>query len=158
MFTGADVYVAHNCEFEQSFLTRHQSWPLTPWVCTYKCALRLWPDLGGYKNQELRYQLGLAAPYGMPRHQILPHLAASDVIVTAAILEEMMKQTRWTQLVEWSYEPPLHTRLNFGKHRGERYNAVPIDYLEWIVTSDLNAGVKHSAQHWLKERAARDQG
>ena len=55
----ADVYVAHNCEFEQSFLMRHPAWPLTPWVCTYKCALRVWPDLEGHKNQELRYQLGL---------------------------------------------------------------------------------------------------
>jgi len=40
MFAGADVYVAHNCEFEQSFLMRHPAWPLTPWVCTYKCALK----------------------------------------------------------------------------------------------------------------------
>jgi exodeoxyribonuclease X len=152
MFTDADVYVAHHAEFEQSFLTRHASWPLTLWICTYKCALRVWPDLAGHKNQELRYELGLAAPYGMPRERISPHRAASDVIVTAAILEELMKQARWAQLIEWSYEPALHTRLHFGRHRGERYDAVPVDYLEWILASDLNASVKHSAQHWLKQR------
>jgi hypothetical protein len=26
-----------------------------PWICTYKCALRVWPDLDGHSNQELRY-------------------------------------------------------------------------------------------------------
>ena len=158
MFAGADVYVAHNCEFEQSFLTRHQAWPLTPWVCTYKCALRVWPDLVGHKNQELRYQLGLASPYGIPRDQISPHRAASDVVITAAILEELIKQARWSQLLQWSYEPPLHTRLHFGKHRGERYDAVPVDYLAWILRSDLDSGVKHSAQYWLREITAREQG
>ena len=42
-FKGADAYVAHNCSFERSFIG-----PLvgdTIWVCTYKCALRIWPDL-----------------------------------------------------------------------------------------------------------------
>jgi exodeoxyribonuclease X len=158
MFTGADVYVAHHCAFEQDFLTRHQTWPLTPWVCTHKCALRVWPDLPGHKNQELRYLLGLAAPYGISRAQILPHRAASDVLITAAILEELMKQVRWGQLVEWSFEPPLHTRLHFGRHRGERYDAVPVDYLAWIAKSDLKDDVKHSAQYWLKQRAGQDEG
>jgi exodeoxyribonuclease X len=105
------------------------------------------------QDQELRYLLGIAAPYGTPRGQISPHRAASDVPITAAILEELMKQVRWGQLVEWSFEPPLHTRLHFGRHRGERYDAVPVDYLEWILASDLNASVKHSAQHWLKQRS-----
>ena len=100
----------------------------------------------------------LASPYGIPRDQISPHRAASDVVITAAILEELIKQARWSQLLQWSYEPPLHTRLHFGKHRGERYDAVPVDYLAWILRSDLDAGVKHSAQHWLRELTARDQG
>jgi hypothetical protein len=80
------------------------------------------------------------------------------VLVTAAILEELMKQVRWGQLVEWSFEPPLHTRLHFGRPRGERYDAVPVDYLEWIIKSDLKDDVKHSAQYWLQQRSGRDDG
>jgi hypothetical protein len=49
------------------------------------------PDLVGHKNQELRYQLGLVSPNGIPRDQISPHRAASDVVITAAILEELIK-------------------------------------------------------------------
>jgi exodeoxyribonuclease X len=90
----------------------------------------------------------------MPRAEISPHRAVSDALITAAILEELMKQVRWGQLVEWSFEPPLHTRLYFGRHRGERYDAVPVDYLEWILNSDLKNDVKHSARYWLQQRAA----
>ena len=39
-FKGADVYVAHYCEFERSFFAA-QGIELDPWVCTYKCALRV---------------------------------------------------------------------------------------------------------------------
>ena len=106
MFAGADVYVAHNCEFEQSFLMRHPAWPLTPWVCTYKCALRVWPDLRDTKP-ELRYQ-----PAWPPTAFLAifsPHRAASDVVITAAILEELIKQARWSQLLQWSTNsPPPH--------------------------------------------------
>ena len=53
-FGGADVYVAHNCEFERSFFAA-QGIELGPWICTYKCALRVWPEFDGHSNQELRY-------------------------------------------------------------------------------------------------------
>jgi len=44
-------------------------------------------------------------------------------------------------------EPALHTRLPFGKHRGERFDAVPEDYLRWIVEgqNELREEIKHSA-------------
>jgi hypothetical protein len=35
-------------------------------------------------------------------------------------------------------EQVLVPTFRFGKHRGERFDAVPIDYLEWIV-SDQNS-------------------
>ena len=148
-FLGADWYVAHNAAFEQGFLSKHLGEPKA-WICTYKCALRLWPDAESHGNQFLRYNLGLASPFGIPRDRINPHRAASDVIVTAAILEKMLAMAKWSDLVTWSNQPALHTRLHFGKHRGERYDAVDPSYLSWIVEkSDLDEGVKYSAAHWL---------
>jgi len=41
LFRGADAYVAHNADFEQSFLGPRLG--EATWVCTYKCALRIWP-------------------------------------------------------------------------------------------------------------------
>src|SRR5262249_48851739 len=48
-FRGADVYAAHNAAFDRSFIAA-SGIDLCPapqgeppaWVCTYKCALRLW--------------------------------------------------------------------------------------------------------------------
>ena len=43
------------------------------------------------------------------------------------------------------------TYLRFGMHRGERFHAVPVDYLRWIVEGnhDLSEDVRFSAQYWL---------
>ena len=151
-FKGADVYVGHNCEFEQGFLREHLG--DVPWLCTFKCALRLWPDFPSHGNQALRYQLGLARPLSHPRDTISPHRASSDVIVTAAILVEAMQLAQWGQLLTWSEEPALHTKFTFGKHRGNRYDA-HLDYCEWIMTQqDMDVGVRFSAEYWLKQRQA----
>jgi exodeoxyribonuclease X len=152
-FKGADFYVAHNCEFERSFFAA-QGMELGPWICTYKCALRVWPELEGHSNQELRYALGRATPFrGFERGSISPHRAAFDVVVTAAIFEELIKKARWSELVQWSTEPALHTRFHFGKYRGQRYADIAVsdpEYLQWIVEkSELEEGIKHSARHWL---------
>lgn len=152
-FKGADAYVAHNCAFERSFLERFFDDVL--WVCTYKCALRLWPDLASHSNQALRYHLGLINPFGIDRVALAPHRAASDAIVTAAIFFEIARHAKWPDLVQWSYEPALMTYVRFGMHRGERFDAVPADYLLWIVEGnhDLSEDVRFSARYWLERRA-----
>lgn len=160
-FKGADFYVAHNCEFEQSFFTA-QGIEFRPWICTYKCALRVWPELDGHSNQELRYALGRASPFpGFERGVISPHRAAFDVVVTAAVLEDLIKHARWSDLVQWSGEPALHTRFHFGKYRGKRYDEIAASdpaYLQWIVEkSELEEGIKNSARYWL-DAASRSGG
>ena len=159
-FRGADFYVAHKCEFEESFFAA-QGVELGPWICTYKCALRVWPELDGHSNQELRYALNRATPFpGYERGAISPHRAAFDVVVTAAIFEELIKKARWSELVHWSAEPALHTRFHFGKYRGRRYDEIAASdpsYLQWIVEkSELEEGIKHSARHWLARTQTQD--
>ena len=105
-FKGADAYIAHNCSFERSLLDRHLGGdPI--WVCTYKCALRVWPDLASHGNQALRYHFGFINPLGVDRAKLVPHRALSDAIVTAAVFFELTKHATWPQLVQWSYEPAL---------------------------------------------------
>jgi exodeoxyribonuclease X len=151
-FRGADAYVAHNADFERSFLDRH--WGNALWACTYKCALRVWPDLLSHSNQALRYRMGFVSPFGIERHTLSPHRALSDAIVTAAVFSEVIKHASWPELVRWTAEPALHTRLPLGKHRGERFDAVPEDYLRWIVEgqNELREEVKASARYWLDRR------
>jgi exodeoxyribonuclease X len=149
MFQGADAYVAHHADFEQSFLGEHFGAAI--WICTYKCALRIWPDFPSHSNQALRYRLSLANPFGIDRKSLVPHRALSDAVVTAAIFVEITKRAKWSDLVQWSSELALHTRFTFGKHRGERYDT-HLDYCEWVLTQPhMDAGVRFSAEHWLEK-------
>lgn len=150
-FKGADWYVAHHADFESSFLPELG----TAWICTYKCSLRVWPDLPSHGNQALRYQLGLASPFGRDRKAINPHRALDDAIVTAAIFLELTKAARWPDLVCWSGEPALQTTFRWGKHRGQRFDQVPEDYLRWILRTMVDdKSALFSAAYWLDRRAA----
>ena len=75
--------------------------------------------------------------------------------MTAAIFEELIKKARWSELVQWSAEPALHTRFHFGKYRGQRYADIAAsdpEYLQWIVEkSELEEGIKYSARHSLAQ-------
>jgi exodeoxyribonuclease X len=154
MFQGAEAYVAHKAEFEQAFLGGHLGDAL--WVCTWTCALRVWPDFPSHSNQVLRYRLGLANPFGIDRATLVPHRALSDAIVTAAVFVELTKRAKWSDLVHWSAEPALYTRLPLGMYRGKRFDEVPEDYLRWIVDgrNELREETKASARYWLDRRAA----
>lgn len=150
LFDGADAYIAHNSKFEESFLT--PIWGSKVWIDTFRCALRVWPDAPRHNNEALRYWLGLVNPLGIPRAEIRPHRALSDCYVTGAIFGKLLEQASWAQLRDWSREPALFTRFSFGKHKGERFDAVPADYLDWIIRkSDLDDDVKFSARHWLEQ-------
>jgi exodeoxyribonuclease X len=149
-FAGAHDYIAHNCDFEKGFIGKYLGASAT-WICTYKCALRVWPEAPGHSNQVLRYWRNLVYPFARNREDLVAHRALGDAIVTAALFVELMKVgTKWSDMVKWSSEPAFYTRFTFGKHRGKRYDEAPVDYLQWICEkSDLDDDTKFSALHWL---------
>jgi len=51
-YTDGVVLVAHNAQFDKSFLPQ---WANKPWLCTYRCSLHLFPDAPSHSNQALRY-------------------------------------------------------------------------------------------------------
>jgi exodeoxyribonuclease X len=139
---------AHRADFEAAFCT-----PPVPWICTWKVALRVWPDAESWSNQYLRYYLGLELPaaFAMP-----PHRAAPDAYVTAHILCKALETDRASieDMVRWSTGPGLLPRVTFGKHKGSRWEDLPRDYLAWIVDkSDMDKDVKANAKYHLRKRA-----
>jgi exodeoxyribonuclease X len=77
-----DAIAAHNAEFETKFFQSP-----VPVICTYKAALRVWPNAPSHSNGALRYWLedqGLIHP----DHALTQpaHRAAPDAYVTAHIL------------------------------------------------------------------------
>ena len=145
-----DYFVSHNVTAEQGFFKGND----IPWICTYRAALRLWPDEESHKLQHLRYSLGLKInqKLGLPAHRAGPDSYVGAGIM-AAILERMMNQVDLKTLVRWSKGAPLFTKLSFGKHKGQRYDEVPTDYLYWIIDkSEMGSDVKANARFWLKQR------
>jgi exodeoxyribonuclease X len=140
-------YAAHNAAFDQKFLTEFEG----DWICTWRCALHLFPDAPSHKNQVLRYYLGIE-PDPHLTEGLAPHRALYDTAVTAGLLKEMLSMKTAEELVELSKTPVLLKKCNFGKHRGDAWADVPRDYMRWMkrqgVQSD-NMDVQHTIDFYL---------
>ena len=136
-----DLVVAHNADFEQSFLPEFAA---VPWVCTFRAALRLVPDATSHSNQALRYHFGVAIS---PRERttLSPHRAGPDAYVTALIFARLLELAPLKELVRISTLPPLFRSFNFGKHKGQPIEHVPQDYFDWCLRQpDMDVSVRHS--------------
>lgn len=139
--------VAHFSDFESLWLTPALLGRI-PMICTYKAALRVWPDAPKHSNQVLRYWLGL----DLDDRAMPPHRAAPDAFVTAHILLELLKHVGVEDLIAWTKEPRVMPRLTFGKHRGSAWRDVPSDYLDWLLRSEMDYDTKWNAQRELDRR------
>ena len=145
-----DVLVAHNCDFERLFVPEAITAPL-PWICTYKAALRAWPEAPRHSNQVLRYwrALTLDSALAMP-----PHRAAPDAYVTAHILGELLTVASVEQMIAWTREPKLMPTIPFGKHRGSPWSDAPADYLQWVIRQgEMDPDMVWNARRELERRS-----
>lgn len=137
------IPAAHNAAFDQKFL---QSLP-PDWICTYRCARHIWPDLPRHGNQFLRYQLKLLLEpdeLAMP-----PHRARPDAYVSAHLLLRMLEDKTPEELVALTKQPILIKTVGFGMHFGKEWSNVPRDYLNWILgKTDFDPDVVYTAKHW----------
>lgn len=147
--SGVEVFCSHNWRFEAQWLEGLLDG--RPAICTYKAALRVWPDAPAHSNQALRYWLkpsGLDDQIANVAHRALP-----DAYVTAMLLRALLKHATVEELIAWTTQPILLQRVNFGRHRGSPWADVPTDYLHWIVErSDQNEDVKFTARHHIQAR------
>lgn len=147
-----DYFCAHNADFERAFFDGDG----VPFICTYKVALRLWPDAPGHSLQVLRYWLDLDID---PDDGLPAHRAGPDAYVGAELMARILADENAPDLdtmVRWSSGPPLLTRVAFGKHKGSKWDDLPSDYLIWIADkSDLDPGTKANALYRLKQRGQR---
>ena len=140
------ILVAHNARFDQQFLLI----PNRSWLCTMRVSMHLWPECPNFKNQTLRYFLGVKVD--IPRG-LAPHRALYDVLVTEAIFQEMLQKHSLEELLILQDKPVLQRTIRFGKHKGQEWNSVPKDYLSWLLRQDQSGGIdedcRHTARHWL---------
>ncbi len=139
-----DAYASHNIAMERKYATDALTLG-APWICTYKCAMRLWPDCPSFKNQVIRYWLKLPVPQSELEMANSSHSAEGDAYVTARILLRMLESQTVEQLIAWSAEPFAYPKLTFGKHKGLAWPAVPSDYLDWMV---YKSGSNSDFENW----------
>jgi exodeoxyribonuclease X len=153
--TGSDArertivaYAAHNLKFERGFCGDLIG--ATPAICTYKAAVRLWPDAPSHSNQALRYLLN---PAGLRRAAAMPpHRAFPDAYVTAFLVREALRGASFAELTLWANEPVLLRKFRFGKHAGKPLAEVPSDYLDWMLGQDFGEDEAFTAKSELARR------
>lgn len=143
--TPCHAAAAHNAEFEAGFVV-----PPVPMICTYKVALRVWPDAPAHNNGTLRYWLedaGLTQP---------AHRAGPDAHTTAHVLLALFDAgATFDQMVAWSQEPRVMPVCPIGKFRGKPWAEVERGFLDWMLRqADMEADLKWNARRETDRRDA----
>lgn len=139
---GVVALAAHRAAFEQRYC-RPRPTGGAPWICTWKCALRVWPELARFSNQMLRYQ---RMPEGLVHEQGLPaHRAGPDAYVTAYHLRDLLNAASLEQLLAWSNEPGLLPRVPAGPDRGRGWDRLSTEALD-AFRADRDIDVRFSAE------------
>ena len=142
--------VAHRAAFEQRWCGPAFTGGL-PWICTYKCALRIWPDAPSHSNQGLRYW---RRPEGLDRGLGLPaHRAGPDAYVTAFHVRDMLAAASVAELIAWSNEPALLAKVPYGRLRGRRFRDLDTADLEQVLTAErVDGDIAFTVRHELARR------
>jgi exodeoxyribonuclease X len=139
---------AHRAAFEEQFCTPSFT-RNADWICTWKCALRLWPDSPSFSNQVLRYwrkPSGLEHERGLPAHRAFP-----DAYVTAHHLRDQLNEASLAQLVQWSNEPGLLPRVRYGPDRGKEWREIEEESLVKFMT-DRDPDIRFTAETEMARR------
>lgn len=146
-----DAFAAHSAEFECKFFRSE-----APMICTYKTALRVWPNAPGHSNGALRYWLedqGLIAPDHASTQPA--HRAGPDAYVTAHILLALFNSgATGREMVAWTKEPRLLPTCPLGKFRGKPWSEVEGGFLGWMLRQPtMEADLKWNAEREIARRS-----
>lgn len=150
---GADclALAAHRASFEQRFCTPEMTGGME-WVCTWKTALRCFPDSPSFSNQILKYW---RMPKGIDRQRALPvHRAFPDAYTSAYLLRDMLNMKGASDLLTWSKLPGKLPRVPRGDLKGKAWRELT-DLQLIPFLSDRDADIRYSAEI---EAARREDG
>lgn len=149
---GIDVVAAHYLAFDVMRFGE----PQLPMICTYKAALRIWPQAPAHGNGVLRYWLedqGLIAP----DHALTlpPHRAGPDAYVTAHVLLALLQLAKGAEMVAWTRDPAVLPTCPIGKFRGKPWPDVEGGFLLWMLSQPtMEEDLKWNARRELDRRKA----
>lgn len=131
---GIEGFVAHMASFEAQWLTEFRVLPL---VCTYKAALRVWPNAPTHSNFGLLYWMEDQGWLAVPSDCSPAHRAQPDAVATSLILGALYNDgVTGKDLVRWTREPACLPRCPIGDHRDKPWADVPEGFLRWMATKE----------------------
>lgn len=147
------AFAAHNSEFEMKWLAPHLRMPM---ICTYKAALRVWPDAPSHSNGALRYWLEDQGKIALDHQRTQPaHRAGPDAYVTAHILLALFNAgATGREMIAWTKEPRLLPKCPLGKFRGLPWSEVEAGFLGWMLRQPtMEADLKWNAEREIERRS-----
>ncbi len=146
-----NIIVAHNAKFDVGMLRKEDIHPQKT-ICTYKLARFL--DGKGkipeYNLQYLRYYLNLNIDAS-------PHDALGDTLVLEALFKRIHAKVTQEfgvdaigKMIELTNNPILLPRMPFGKHKGVKFEKIPVDYLQWLSGTDLDEDMAFTVKHHIR--------
>lgn len=145
------VFAAHSLAFEDLFIPSR----CLPGICTWKAALRLYPDAPSHSNTVLRYWLEDRGLISLDHETAMPpHRAAPDAYVTAHLLKSMLDAgTTGREMVAWTKEPGVLPRCTIGEFMGKPWPEVTTGFLEWMTRQPtMEPDLKWNARRELDRR------
>lgn len=126
---GITAWAAHNTSYEERFTLGS-----IPMICTYKAALRWWPEAPSHSVFSLLYWLeDQERAIFDPQLAHPPHRALPDAYATAVLLRTMMIEGATGQdLFRFTREPARIPRCPIGAWRGHKWDEIDDGFLEWI--------------------------
>lgn len=151
-------FAAHNSSFETQFLPDLGGYML----CTWKAALRAWPDAPSHSNGALRYWLEDQGKIAPDWNKAQPaHRAGPDAYLTAHLLRALFEHgITGREMVGWTREPPILPTCPIGDPwRGKKWADVDAGFLNWIVNKDgMDEDNKWNARRELQRRREENNG
>ncbi len=81
------------------------------------------------------------------------HRAMSDVIVNIEVFKYLAKSYKTTQELMRALEKPIKLKvMPLGKHKGRKFDEIPIEYLQWAEGKDFDQDLLYSIRTELKNR------
>ncbi|MEI6242471.1 MAG: DUF3820 family protein [Chlamydiota bacterium] len=81
------------------------------------------------------------------------HRAMSDVLVNIEVFKHLVSNFKTTeQLLQRLERPILLKTMPLGKHKGRRFDEIPLEYLLWAANKDFDQDLLYSIRSELKNR------
>lgn len=148
---GGHILVGHGIQFDISLIAeeaRRAGIPTTilsnPSIDTLRLA-RLYGESPVNSLERLREHFNIA-PEGA-------HRAMSDVLVNIEVFKYLTKTFKTTEQVMKALSRPIKMKIMpLGKHKGRRFDEIPVEYLLWASKKDFDQDLMFSIRSELANR------